>query len=475
MLYGQALTVFDRKWTFLFAICVFEIGSLLCGVAPTVEVLIFGRAFAGVGAAGTFVSVLSIVADVTTLEQRPRLLGLFGAVFAISSVIGPLLGGAFTDHATWRWCFYINLPVGAITVVVIFFLLGPQPPAPLSPEIEAYTRGKFQRWTRGRYMPASDSFIFKLAVLDWVGSILMLGLITCLVLALQWGGVTYAWSSGPVVGTLIAFAVLAILFGIWEWKFAGLSQLLPLRLFKNRTQVGACAIAFCIMALLLVGSYFVPIYYIATRGRTASKAGIDILPLMLSITVAAGVSGGIVTGTGRYWHVLLLGPIPTVIGSGLLYTIDAGTSNAKLIGFQLLFGIGIGFVLQQTIIAVQACTEDPKDIPQRHGVDRHCQHDLRLQARLGSRKVRPGCRCDSEVECRGYSRPASGTAAGHQGGLCRGYRHCLSHWHPARRLLLAVRAPHSQQEHQGPDYGNGWLSADSDGVLWSQNVQQSHV
>jgi MFS family permease len=115
--YGQFLTIAPTKWVYLVAVVLFEIGSLFCAVATTMEFLVFGRAFAGVGAAGILVSVLSIIAQVTRLEQRPVLFGTFGAVFAISSVIGPLLGGAFTDHVSWRWCFYINLPFGAITVL----------------------------------------------------------------------------------------------------------------------------------------------------------------------------------------------------------------------------------------------------------------------------------------------------------------------------------------------------------------------
>ncbi|KAK9893727.1 MFS general substrate transporter [Cystobasidium minutum MCA 4210] len=368
LLYGQALTVFDRKWTYLSAIILFEIGSLICAVATNVDILIFGRAFAGLGAAGIFVSVLSIIAEVTTLEQRPRLFGLFGAVFAVSSVIGPLLGGAFTDHVSWRWCFYVNLPIGAVTVAAIMFILGPQPAPPMAPEIEDFTRKKINRWTRGKWQPGSTSIAFKTLSLDWIGCVLMLAIITCLVLPLQWGGVQYPWSDGRVIGTFCAFAALVILFSAYEYYLAGPTKLFPYTYYRHRTQIGASGMAFFLFFSMLVGIYYLPIYYEATRGRSASKAGIDILPFMIAVTLAAGISGGVVTAFGRYKWILVFGPWFLCIGGGLFFTVDETTSSAKLIGYQIILALGIGLVFQQTIIAVQADCENPLEIPQRTGL-----------------------------------------------------------------------------------------------------------
>lgn len=137
-----------------------------------------------------------------------------------------------------------DLPIGAITIAVVTFVLGPQPAGKMSESVESFTRAKVARWTRGKWNPTVDSYFFRLASLDWVGSVIMLGLITCLVLALQWGGIQYAWSSGPVVGTLVGFAVLVILFVLYEWKLAGPAQLLPFRYFKDRSQVGASLYVF---------------------------------------------------------------------------------------------------------------------------------------------------------------------------------------------------------------------------------------
>ena len=184
--FGQFLTIAKTKYLYLLAISTFELGSLICGVSPSINVLIFGRAVQGVGASGIFISVITVISQVTRLEDRPFLFGSFGGVFALASVVGPLLGGAFTDHVTWRWCFYINLPFGAISIAAVLIWLPAYDPIE-SPAHKGMTQ--FQKWKS----------------LDWLGSVLSLGTIVPLLLALQWGGQTKPWNDRAVIAS---FAVV---------------------------------------------------------------------------------------------------------------------------------------------------------------------------------------------------------------------------------------------------------------------------
>jgi MFS family permease len=363
LLYGTLLTIYDRKYVYMASVLWFEIGSLFCGVATTVNFLIFGRAVAGFGAAGIFVSILSIIGEITRLEDRPKLFGTFGAVFGFSSVLGPLLGGAFTDHVTWRWCFYINLPIGAISIICIWFIVPSTGQPELSPERIHVAETKFKRYFRGKWMPSPQSLTFRLALIDYVGVVLLLGFITCLLLAIQWGGDKYRWDSAIVIGLLCGFAAIATVFVMWEWKFAGDNGLIPLRFFKNRTQVGACISALFVFFCMLGVIYYLPLLFQAVKHHSATRSGIDILPFMLGIVVGSGVAGMTVSLTGNYWLFLVFGPWLTCIGGGLLYTLHEASSNAQYIGYQIIFGFGVGVVMQNPIVAIQA-NVNPEDLPQ---------------------------------------------------------------------------------------------------------------
>ncbi|KAG8810080.1 hypothetical protein FRC17_003107 [Serendipita sp. 399] len=276
------------------------------------------------------------------------LFGSLSGAIALASVIGPLLGGVLTDHSTWRWCFYINLPFGAISLAAVLFFQpsSPPPPNPLYPQD---TTPK-EKWLS----------------LDWVGALLSLGTIACLLLPLQWGGVSRPWNDKVVIALFAAFAVLLILFLSWE-KHKGPRAMMPLSLiFKRRrtTLLGAALMMFLVMIPFLCAIYYLPLFY-QSKGRTAAQSGVDIIPYILAFVVFGFVTGGIVNATGHYLTLLIVGPLISAVGAGLLFTITEHTSTAKLVGYQILFGSGVGMVFQLPIMAVQAeYAYEPELIPQ---------------------------------------------------------------------------------------------------------------
>jgi MFS family permease len=189
LLFGKLYTLYDLKWVYMISLFVFEVGSLICAVAPTSTAFIVGRAIAGLGGAGVLCGSLVVVAHSVPLETRPNFTGLLGGMFGIASVSGPLLGGALTDSISWRWCFYINLPIGGITAVILFFFL----------RVQNTIKEDIPVWT-------------KISRLDIPGNTLFIASIICLLLALDWGGSTYPWSSSRIIVLFVMFAILLFAF-----------------------------------------------------------------------------------------------------------------------------------------------------------------------------------------------------------------------------------------------------------------------
>ncbi|KAF7348376.1 Major facilitator transporter-like protein [Mycena sanguinolenta] len=342
LFYGQMLSIFPAKWVLISAIMIFEAGSLVCGLANGINQLIAGRTIGGLGAAGMIVAMIQVISQATRLEDRPRLFGIFGAVFGLSSVIGPLIGGAFTDKLSWRWCFFINLPLGAVSIVGVTFLLKSAPPLGADPAKRTY-RDIFRQTLR----------------LDYVGATLVAGAITSLELSLQWGGNTKPWNDKAVI---ICFVVSAALGGIyvgWE-AWLGETAMTPTTIFKSGSIWAILVYAFLGRFSLFVFSYYVPIYYQAAHHHSATRSGLDLLPFMLGTVFAVIVSGQISTKIGRYWLFLVMAPMFLAVGSGLLYTLTPSTPNWHVIIFQILSGIGVGMGMQNIIVAMQVeFADDP--------------------------------------------------------------------------------------------------------------------
>ncbi|KAI9566619.1 ABC transporter [Boletus coccyginus] len=330
-MYGQALTIFPTKWVYLIAIALFELGSLFCGIAPLADFLIFGRVFAGIGAAGICVSVLTIMAESTEIRYRAIIFGAIGAVFSLSSVVGPLLGGALTTHLSWRWCFYINLPLGTLACLVIVLRL------PLCKPLAG---------------PAKMTTIKAFACMDWIGCFLCLAAMVVLLLPLSLGS-SNGWNS-PVVITLLCVCILLLtcLF-LWE-RHKGDGGIFPMRVIARRSQIGACIVVFFTMFNTLMLTYYIPLLYQAVYDHSAVRSGVDMLPFFLSMVITTTGSATILSRTGHYWGILVGGPVFCCISGGLFFTVTENTSSTKLIIYQILYGIGVGTTSQNSFIVLQA-------------------------------------------------------------------------------------------------------------------------
>lgn len=333
LVYGRIYTFYSPKWVFMSAIALFEIGSAVCGAAPNSTAFIIGRAISGLGCSGIFSGAITIMMNVLPLQQRPKWMGLNGAVFAIASVVGPLLGGVFTSKVTWRWCFYINLPIGAVSVAVVLLVL--KVDAPMA--------------------AAGKSLREKLLQLDPVGTMLFLPSIVCLLLALQWGGAQYSWSDGRVIALLVVFAALILAFaGLQVWH-SDAHATIPTRIITQRSIAAGLWYTVCVGGSFGLAIYYLPIWFQAIKGVDAIQSGIRTIPLVLALVVAAMAAGLSVSKLcrGYYTPFLLAASVVMPIGTGLLTTFTPGTGSGAWIGYQVLLGLGIGLGMQQANLAAQ--------------------------------------------------------------------------------------------------------------------------
>ena len=319
-LYGKLGDLYGRKHVFQVAIAIFLVGSALCGLSQSMLELILFRALQGIGGGGLIVGAQAIIGDVVSPRERGRYQGFFGAVFGVASVAGPLLGGFFVQHLTWRWIFYVNLPIGALALVVIAAVL-----------------------------PAAGAR--RQHAVDWLGTALMTGGVSCLILFLSLGGTTQPWGSPQSLALAAGGVVLTTAFVLAERRAA--EPILPLRLFSNRVFAVSSAIGFIVGFGMFGAITFLPLFLQVVNGASATGSGLELLPLMAGVLLTSIVSGQVIAHTGRYKPFPIAGTLVMAAGFVLLAQMDAGTGTLQRSVSMLVLGLGLGMTMQVLVLAVQ--------------------------------------------------------------------------------------------------------------------------
>ncbi len=318
--YGKLGDLYGRKIVLQTAIVIFLVGSALCGTSQNMTELIGFRALQGLGAGGLMVTTIAVVGDIIPPRDRGRYQGFFGAVFAVSTIIGPLLGGFFVDNLSWRWIFYVNLPVGAAAFVVIGAVF-------------------HARTTHGR--PS----------IDYLGAAVLAGALTSIVLFTSLGGTTYDWGSPAILSMMVVGGVLLVLFPIIEARAD--EPILPLELFRNRTFALTSAIGFIVGLALFGAITFLPLYLQIVKGNSPTRSGLLLTPLMGGLLVTSILSGNMISRTGRYKPFPIAGTAIMTVAVFLLSRLEVGTPTWAAAACMVLLGLGLGMVMQVLVLAVQ--------------------------------------------------------------------------------------------------------------------------
>ncbi|KAJ5733693.1 hypothetical protein N7493_002479 [Penicillium malachiteum] len=329
---GKIYSRFSIKWTFLVFFVIFEIGSAICGAAQSSAMFITGRVIAGMGSAGVSNGAVTTISAILPVQKQALFMGLNMGMGQLGLATGPIIGGAFTTNVSWRWCFYINLPLGAVVGGFLLFNKIPEP-KPKDPPMQIL-----------------GSVVKEL---DLIGFALVCPAVVMFLLGLQFGGNEYAWDSSAVIGLIIGGAATFVAFLVWEWH-QGDDAMVPLAILKHRVIWSAAATMFFSLSSILVADFYIAIYFQSIGNDTPLMSGVHMLPITLGIVIFTMISGTLISVLGYYLPFLFAGGAISAIGYGLLSLLNPTTPASKWIGYQVLYGVGSGCTTAAPYVAIQS-------------------------------------------------------------------------------------------------------------------------
>ena len=332
-MFGQLSNIFGRRWPFIISTATFTLGSGICGGSTNISMLIAGRIIQGIGASGINVIIEIIICDLVPLRERGNYLAAIFGVVALGTALGPLFGGLIVQNISWRWVFYITLPVGGVALLLLLLFL------------------------KVRYKK-DDNLATSLGRIDWTGNIIFIGSISSVLIALSWAGAVYPWSSYRVIVPLVIGMLGLVGFLVFEGSRFALQAMMPLHLMSNRTSATAYVLTLLHSIVTMWALYFLPVYFQGVLGSSPEYSGEQLLPTILILIPFAAVGGMVMSKTGRYRPIQHVGFALMLIGMGLFSLLDEKSSTGAWVGFQIIASAGAGLIISTVLPTVLAPLSD---------------------------------------------------------------------------------------------------------------------